>query len=366
MNEPKRYKTSYGFDAEAGMVINEQYELIEPIGSGSSCDVWSAHHLLGDFICALKFLNPSRIALSLGKDEFRLLAQIYHPNIIRTFDMGYVKGRTQPFMSMEYMSGKSFKQVIDEKESISPQCVFGWLDQLLSVLCYLRGMNIIHKDIKPANIMFEGDKAVLIDFNISLKDDPLIGTPIYKCPTVEQLGSWTPYADLWALALSFYELLAQREIFDYSTSFDPDLNDDCPKGFPENTFIALKDIIQGEGQNVEINQIKSLFKLDEPISNWTEIPETLCKEFNISSRNQKFLTLYLMNQLDSNIPQSKNVILAGALKEAGLPAGQEAMRRLRPVFSQLKTKGVIDYTGKGNQKVLFANVFSKKLMEKQL
>lgn len=362
MGKQSKYRTSYGFVAEPGMVINEQYKLIEPIGSGASCDVWSAYHLFGDFICALKFLNPTRIALNLGKDEFKLLAQIYHPNIIRTFDMSYVIGKAQqPFMSMEFMNGKSFKHVIDEKIEVDPKHVLGWMDQLISALRYLRRINIIHKDIKPANIMFEGDKAVLIDFNISLKNSPLVGTPAYKCPTVNQLGIWTFYADLWALTLSFYEILTRREVFEFSTSFDIELDDICPPGFPEKTFNALKGIIQGAGKNVEINQIKELFKLEKSESKWKITPKPVCEKYSISSRNQKFITLHLMNQSSYTTPRSKKVILSEALKQSGLPAGTDAMKKLRPVLSQLKKKMVIEYTGKGNQKVVLSQIFIEDL-----
>jgi serine/threonine protein kinase len=59
--------------------------IIEPIGSGASCKVWSAINFYGDFKVAIKFLNSSRKAFELGKQEFSLLTQIKHPNILRLF-----------------------------------------------------------------------------------------------------------------------------------------------------------------------------------------------------------------------------------------------------------------------------------------
>ena len=82
-----RYITKCGFIAEPGIMIGNKYEIIEPIGSGASCKVWSATNLYGDFKVAIKFLNSNRKAFELGKQEFSLITQIQHPNIVRIFDM---------------------------------------------------------------------------------------------------------------------------------------------------------------------------------------------------------------------------------------------------------------------------------------
>ena len=352
-----RYITKCGFIAEPGLEIDNKYELIEPIGSGASCKVWSARNLYGDFKVAIKFLNSNIKAFELGKQEFSLLTQIQHPNIVRIFDMDEITNTDQAYISMEYLDGKTFCKMIEEREKLAPEVVMNYLKQLVSVLQYLRRILIKHKDIKPTNLMVSNNKAMLIDFNIALTDNFAYGTQAYKCPSVDQEMRWDYYADVWALALSFYELLTLREIYESTTSYEIQLDESCPRGFPERTFKALKDIIHGAGQDCAADDYKILFCVEETVTEITGIPNDIAEKYSITSSNQNFLTLAMLNLTDPRKHKSKDVIVREALRSAGLPAGKEAIKKLRAVFSQLKTRGVLEYSGKGFKKAVLSNVF---------
>jgi len=356
-----RYETVSGFKYDVGTIIDKKYELIKPIGSGASCTVWEAKNLYGDYKCAIKFLNSDRAAFENGKDEFGLLNQIYHPNIIRTFDMDEINGTHQAYMSMELMNGKSFDQVIKNKDAIPGKKIYKWLFELVSALKYLKKMRIIHKDIKPGNIMFEGDRCVLIDFNISLTASHTFGTLAYKAPSVDQDMRWTYNADAWALAVSFYEVLALEYVFDTSTSYDAAVLDvKCPAGFPENTFERLKAIINGEGRDGDIDDLYEFFGVREDIKR-SEIPSALAEKFDITSKNQHFVTLHFIGLPDPTMPKSKIVVLKDALHDAGLSAAAKTLDTLKGVLSQLKGKGVLEYSGKGNKKIMMAKAFMDEL-----
>jgi serine/threonine protein kinase len=352
-----RYVTKCGFVAEPGLVIENKYELIAPIGRGASCKVWSANNLYGDFKVAIKFLNADRKSFELGKQEFSLLTQIQHPNIVRIFDMDEIDNSSQAYITMEYLDGKTLGELIGKRERVAPVDAMNYLRQLVSVLQYLRCMLIKHKDIKPTNLMVSNNKAMLIDFNIALTDNFTYGTEAYKCPSVVHKMKWDNYADVWALALSFYELLTLREVFEITTSYEIQLDESCPKGFPEKTFQALKDIIHGSGQGCTADDYKKLFCIEEAVKVITEIPNDIAEKYSITSLNQKFLTLTLLNLPDPRKHKSKDAIVREALRNAGLPAGKDVMKKLRAVFSQLKTRGVLEYSGKGFKKAVLINEF---------
>ena len=357
----QRYATECGFLAEPGHVIDNKYKLIEPIGSGASCKVWSAINLYGDFKVAIKFLNSNKKAFELGKQEFKLLTQIQHPSIVRIFDMDQINDTNQAYISMEYLHGKTFGEIIEKKERISSEDIMKYLRQLVSVLQYLRRLLIKHKDIKPTNLMIRDNDAMLIDFNISLTDNFTYGTQAYKCPSVNQNMRWDYYGDVWALALSFYELLTFREVYENTTSFKVSLEEVCPANFPEKTFEALKDIILGAGQECSVDDYKGLFCVEQSVQGSIEIPQLILEKYGITSQNQKFLLSFLLNQLNPRTPKAKDVITRDALRNAGLPAGKDAMKKLKAVFSQLKSKGILDYSGKNKKKVVLIDNFLKEL-----
>ena len=348
-----RYVTETGFVAEPGVVINDRYELVEPIGRGATAHVWSARHKYGRFTCAVKFMNCDRSAYKLGLDEFRLLSLVYHPNIVRTFDMGEIPGVYQAYITMEYVNGTSLAEYIGGEEPASAQEVVLWLKQMVDVLGYLHSpqCNLIHKDIKPANIVVEHGRAVLIDFNISAAGTHLQGTRAYKCPTVTTEMRWSTYADIWALAVTFYEVLTSRRLFKGETSFDVGLDGACPTGCPPPTFDALRNIIHGAGRDAEPDGYHQLFSLIEVDRALRDLPNEVLERYNLTSLNQRFLALALANVVDRRKPRSKDVIIRTALHAAKRPASAGAMKKLKPVFSQLKSRGVVEYRGK-NKAVL--------------
>lgn len=363
-----RYTTDTGVVvAEAGMIIDGKYELIEYIGEGGTAKVWRARHVYGDFPCVVKFMNTTRTAFDAAREEFRLLSNLFHPNIVRTYEMGLIPEHDQAYISMELAVGTPLTHFVTRNENLpAADVVVSWLTQMIAVLRYVHHNGVIHKDVKPPNIMVGHDKATMIDFNISTQGTPHMGTLAYKCPCVVQDFEWTRFADVWALAVSFYEALTGRELFQGASSFDIDLSADLPPaGFPGATFSALKRIIGGEGRDTGPDEYQRLFALEAPRPAWVKIPPAVRESFGLTSKNQVFLTLAMMNRPDPRKPTSKNGIVTEALHAAGRPAGAEASFGLRAVFSQLKAKGVVEYFGKGQAKAALTATFVEGLPNRE-
>ena len=340
-----------------GFVIDGKYKLAEEIGRGGTAEVWRAEHILGRFPCAVKVMHMTRQDFELCQKEFSLLSQIYHPNIVRTFDMGFIDDTDQAYLSMEYIRGESWEALKTEQPSANAAVT--WLSQIVSVLAYLHDprVRVVHKDVKPGNIVVSGDRAVLIDFNISTAGRHDWGTPEYKCPLVVQQQQWSAYADVWALALSFYELITGTDVFDVETCFSVTLDHPPKVKVADRLLAGVTAIIGGGGQDTPPEGYRELFGLPDRASRGDTLPQALIDEFRVTSKNQQFLCLAMLSRDKPDGPVSKNVIVTEALRAANLPAGRVACEKLRAVFSQLKARGVVEYSGKRSAKARLTDDF---------
>ena len=347
------------FVLEEGSQVNGKYELIECLGRGAMGEVWRSKHLLGDYDCALKFAETDDASFDLAVEEFKVLSELYHPNVVRIFDMDIARGSKQAYLSMVYLPGDDLEDLIESSEKVSPQLVLGWLRQQVNALRYLHSLPwpIIHKDIKPANIMTSGDQAVLIDFNISSVNDFLCGTQSHKCPLVETEMEWTTYADVWALAVTFYELLTSSPLFKDETSFDVTLDRPCPSGFPKSTFEAIESVIRGGGQDSTPDHYTALFKLDDAPTAVNELPDALAAKYRISSARQKTLVLAMLNLPRLDQPRARKPIVRLYYQSLGVPLPGTELDKFMQVYSQLKSRNVVRYTKPKKGKVLLTDEF---------
>ena len=347
------------FALQEGAEVNGKYELIECLGTGSMGEVWRSKHLLGDFDCALKFSETDDATFELAVEEFKVLRELYHPNVVRIFDMDLAHGSNQAYLSMVYLSGDDLEDLIESEESPSPLLVVGWLKQLVNALRYLHSLPwpIIHKDIKPANIVTDGDQAILIDFNISGVNDFLCGTQSHKCPLVETEMEWSVYADVWALAVTFYELVTGKPLFEDETNFDVELSCPCPAGFPKPVFAAIESVIRGGGQEASPSDYMQLFKLNEARTSTDQLPEALAQKYGITSKRQKTLVLAHLNLSRMDQPRAKTAVINEYYKTRGLPLSQDERKRYVAVYSPLKKMGVVRYTKPVKGKVVLTDEF---------
>ena len=118
--------------ATGPVVVGGHYQLTREIGTGGTAEVWVAQHTLGRFPCAVKMMHMTRNAFKLCREEFRILSQVYHPNIVRTFDMGFIDDTDQAYLSMEYVSGKPWDKL--QTQTVPAIDAVRWLRQMVSVL----------------------------------------------------------------------------------------------------------------------------------------------------------------------------------------------------------------------------------------
>jgi serine/threonine protein kinase len=213
------------FTAEEGRQHIGRYEVIKTIGKGAMGVVYKARDPLLDRIVAVKtIMSPQgqgrrvRSAfLERFQREAKAAAKMQHPAIVTIFDVGVDEETGAPFMVLEYLPGESLADRLDRVRFPLARSVQISLD-LASALAFAHRQRIVHRDVKPANVLHAGDNRwKLADFGIArLPDSDLtqvgifMGTPGYSPPEAIREGRYTPQADVFAWGAVFYELLSGR------------------------------------------------------------------------------------------------------------------------------------------------------------
>jgi serine/threonine protein kinase len=202
-----------------------RYEVVKTIGKGAMGVVYKARDPLLDRIVAVKtIMSPQgqgrrvRSAfLERFQREAKAAAKMQHPAIVTIFDVGVDEASGAPFMVLEYLPGESLADRLDRVRIPLQRCVQIATD-LASALSFAHRQRIVHRDVKPANVLHAGDNRwKLADFGIARMPDSdltqvgiFMGTPGYSPPEAIREGRYTPQADVFAWGAVFYELLSGR------------------------------------------------------------------------------------------------------------------------------------------------------------
>ncbi len=199
--------------------VEERYELLEEIGRGNMGIVYKAYDKTLDEIVALKILPPDLAMkeelLERFKAEAKAARKLAHKNIIRIYDFGEEKG--YKFISMEFIEGKTLKEILKEKGKLDYKEVVNYVIQIADALDYAHSLGIVHRDIKPANIMISADgTAKVADFGIAkiqggedlTSFGAIVGTPLYMSPEQAKGMPVDNRSDLYSLGVVIYEMLA--------------------------------------------------------------------------------------------------------------------------------------------------------------
>jgi eukaryotic-like serine/threonine-protein kinase len=213
------------FSAEEGRQHIGRYEVIKTIGKGAMGVVYKARDPLLDRVVAVKtIMSPQsqgrrvRSAfLERFQREAKAAAKMQHPAIVTIFDVGVDEESGAPFMVLEYLPGESLADRLDRVRFPLARCVQIALD-LASALSFAHRQRIVHRDVKPANVLHAGDNRwKLADFGIARMPDSdltqvgiFMGTPGYSPPEAIREGRYTPQADVFAWGAVIYELLSGR------------------------------------------------------------------------------------------------------------------------------------------------------------
>jgi serine/threonine protein kinase len=201
-----------------------KYELIEAVGRGAMGEVYKAQDPFIGRLVALKTITGALVGrpdlLDRFYQEARSAGALQHPNIVTVYELG--KEGDTPFIAMEFLEGESLEAIIERRPVLTLTQKVSYIIPVCRALDYAHKRGVVHRDIKPGNVMLTKDGGVkVVDFGIArlvdsshTQTNTMIGTLGYMSPQQIRGERADERADIWACGVMFYELLSYQRPFD--------------------------------------------------------------------------------------------------------------------------------------------------------
>jgi hypothetical protein len=244
-----------------GRVLGNRYELLVPLASGGMGRVWRARDTLLERPVAVKVLRSELGGNTTFRARFRAEAQhtagLHHPHIASVFDYGETEVEEEPlaYLVMELVEGEALSTVLEREKRLDPARTLDLLRQTAEALAAAHAAGVVHRDVKPGNVLVGNDGMVKIaDFGIarSASSVPLtgtgqvVGTAHYLSPEQAQGSPATPASDVYALGTVAYECLAGRRAFDGENSVQIALKQirEEPRPLPDDVPAGIRAVVE--------------------------------------------------------------------------------------------------------------------------
>ena len=253
-------------DKYTGKRLDGRYEIHELLGDGGMAVVYRAYDTIDDRMVAIKILKDEFAGnsdfLRRFRNESKAIAVLSHPNIVKVYDVSF--GDRIQYIVMEYVDGITLKQYLDQhKETAVPwKEALHFTTQILWALQHAHEKGIVHRDIKPQNIMLLQDGTIkVMDFGIArfarsetrTMTDKAIGSVHYIAPEQARGDVTDERADIYSVGVMLYEMLTGRLPFEADNAVSVaimqlqanptlprDINPDIPEGLQEITMKAMQ------------------------------------------------------------------------------------------------------------------------------
>ena len=208
-----------------GRVLDGRYRVLSHIADGGMATVYLALDTRLDREVALKVMRPGLAAdetfVSRFRREARSAARLSHPNVVAVFDQGEDGGNM--FLAMEYVPGLTLREVMEAEGPLTPRAALDIMDSVLQALASAHRAGIIHRDVKPENVILREDGTVKVaDFGLAravttqtttAQTGMLLGTVAYLSPEQVERGIADARSDVYAAGLILFEMLTGSKAF---------------------------------------------------------------------------------------------------------------------------------------------------------
>ncbi|MBX9671102.1 MAG: serine/threonine protein kinase [Candidatus Obscuribacterales bacterium] len=252
-------------DIMIGKVIGGHYKIIDVIGDGGMSRVYLALHMLLDRPVAIKYIHHKFVydlpSVKRFQQEAKAATALKHPNICAVNEFG-IDGEGRSFLVMDYVQGTSLSKLLEEKQKLPADRAIDLLIQVSHGLEHAHSKGVIHRDIKPGNIVIVNDggaeSVMLVDFGIAklIRDDDsgpnltktgeIFGTPSYMSPEQCLGKNIDTRSDIYSLGCVLHELITGRPPFTGDGPLEvlmAHVNDEAPLLPITLTQAGLRDVV---------------------------------------------------------------------------------------------------------------------------
>src|ERR1700733_12279768 len=202
----------------SGHLLAQRYEILSLLGEGGMGAVYKARDVELNRLVALKVIRPdlarNRAILDRFKQELILATQVTDRNVVRIYDLGEAEG--MKFITMEFVEGEDLAHILHQRTKLPPHEAVVVIEQVCRALEAAHNVGVIHRDLKPQNIMEDKNGRILVmDFGLAktlegermTQTGAMVGTMEYMSPEQALAGNLDQRSDIFSLGLIFYELL---------------------------------------------------------------------------------------------------------------------------------------------------------------
>ena len=331
-----------------------KYEIIAELGRGGLGVVYKARDPLIGRLVALKALAPEVLAdpdlLMRFYREAQAAANLQHPNVVTIYDLGEISG--SPYIAMELVEGATLREIIDRQSPIPLAQKLSIIRQFCAGLAHAHQHGVVHRDVRPSNILVMTDGTAVVDFGIArlesssmTKTGMSIGTVQYSSPEQINTGTLDARSDIFAAGVVIYEFLTYRRPFDGKTMAA--VIDEVMKKEPAPLRQFVPDI------PAELETIVGRCLVKNPEARYQKLDEMLSDLAPIAQSLQQNLAEHLMGQVPdliarSDFAQARDVLLNILTLDRGHSTAKILLAEVNSEIkrSEVSTK-ITDFLNKG-------------------
>lgn len=265
-----------------GHLLNERYKIIKKIGSGGMADVYLARDTILERDVAIKalrseYVNDAEFTTRFDR-EAQAATSLTHPNVVSIYDIGEEEDIL--YMVMEYIDGLTLKEYIQQNGPIEVEEAVDIMKQIVSAIMHAHENDIVHRDIKPQNILMNGfGQAKVTDFGIAIalsatsltQTNSILGSVHYLSPEQARGGMATKKSDIYSIGIVFYELLTGRLPFSGQSPISialKHLQNETPsvRRYNQNIPQSVENVVLKATAKDPFHRYESIYELEDAIN----------------------------------------------------------------------------------------------------